>query len=42
MATQDWHDDWNISFIHKEVPTGKEVEAGVSKTLARDIVDPKI
>jgi hypothetical protein len=41
MAMWDWHDDWKISVITREVPTGKEVEAGVSKTPAGDSVVPK-
>jgi hypothetical protein len=36
MAIHDWKDDWNIPIITKEIPKGKEVEVGSSKTPAED------
>jgi hypothetical protein len=32
---RDWQDDWKISIITKDMPKGKEVEVGSSKTSAR-------
>jgi hypothetical protein len=41
IVMQDWNDEWKIPIIHKEVPMGKVVEVGGSKTHARDGVAPK-
>jgi hypothetical protein len=41
MTMQDWHNDWKIPIIHKEVLTSKEVEAGVSKKTTGDNATPK-
>jgi hypothetical protein len=41
MEMHDWKDDWKIPVIAKEVPTGKEVEVGGSKTPVGDSVAPK-
>jgi hypothetical protein len=38
MEIRDWKDDWKIPVITKEIPKGKEVEAGSSKTPAGDNV----
>jgi hypothetical protein len=42
MSMWDLQDDWKIPVITKEMPTGKEVEEGSSKTHARDNIVPKI
>jgi hypothetical protein len=34
MEMRDWQDDWKIPVITKDMPKGKEVEAGSSKTSA--------
>jgi hypothetical protein len=34
MEMRDWKDDWKIPVITKDMPKGKEVEAGSSKTSA--------
>ena len=34
VAMRDWKNDWKIPVITKEMPKGKEVDAGSSKTPA--------
>jgi hypothetical protein len=41
MEMRDWQDDWKIPVITKDMPKGKEVEAGSSKTPAGDNIAPK-
>jgi hypothetical protein len=41
MEMRDWQDDWKIPVITKEIPKGKEVEVGSSKTHVRDNVARK-
>jgi len=41
MAMRDWQDDWKIPVINKEIPKGKEVEVGSSKTHVGDNDAPK-
>jgi hypothetical protein len=34
MIMRDWQDDWKITTIIEDMPKGKEVEEGSSKTSA--------
>jgi hypothetical protein len=41
MEMRDWQDGWKILVITKDMPKGKEVEAGSSKTSTGGTVSPK-
>jgi hypothetical protein len=41
MAMKNWQDDWRVTFLTQEIPTGKEANAGQDQTHVRDKVAPK-
>jgi len=40
MATRDWHDDWRILDLNRDMSIYKEVEAGHEQILAGDKMTP--